>query len=263
MSIVKDKYRTLLIKNFLNANIFMYSKKFLRPQNNFLIKLEKDKKFLSEINKKLNTNNYFTKRKFNQIYELSMYRNFIYYYIRDTKPDVVLETGVLHGLTTAWILKALSDNKKGELISIDIKRSDWNKYFGNKKMGPGYEPDLQFPNYEEPGWIVPDYIKKRWKLIYGPSKNILPKIRRKIDLFIHDSDHSYENVKFEINWAIKNNPNTSLIIDNCDMNSYSFEFLAKQNKDYYKPKYDYCFINEVSDNLKYFDSAILLKKKSI
>ena len=27
-------------------------------------------------------------------------------------------------------------------------------------MGPGYEPDLQFPNYEEPGWIVPDYIKK-------------------------------------------------------------------------------------------------------
>ena len=45
----------------------------------------------------------------------------------------VLETGVFHGLTTMWILKALEDNKKGKLISIDIKRSDWNKYFKNIK----------------------------------------------------------------------------------------------------------------------------------
>ncbi len=257
---IKDKFRARLVKEYLYSNIYMYCKKFYRPNRNFLIPFEKDKKFISKINEKVNSNNFFTKRKFESIYELSIYRNFIYNYIRDAKPSLVLETGVLHGLTTSWILKALLDNKKGKLISVDIKRADWKKYFGNKKMGPGYEPDLKFPNYEASGWIVPDYLKKNWKLIYGPSKKILPKINKKVDLFIHDSDHSYSNVKYEINWALKNNPNTSIIIDNYDMNSYSFEFLSKKNKDYYNPKYNYCLINEVNEDLKYYDSAILIKK---
>jgi hypothetical protein len=245
------------VSQYLKLNIDKYCYKFNKKNNsNFLKSFEKDKFFLKELNKKVQSNNYFKKRSFKSIYELSIYRNFIYYVIRETKPKKVVETGVLHGLTTAWILKALHDNKKGNLISIDIKRSDWNKYF-KKKMGPGSQYDI-FPEGEEPGWIIPEYLKNRWKLIYGPSHKYVNKIKN-VELFIHDSDHSYENVKNEIEKILKNNKNIPTIIDNFDMNRYAFEHLAKHS-----PKNGYCnksfmFIDEVRDDLNVFESAIIIK----
>ena len=75
---------------------------------NYLEDLEKDNNFITQINQKIKSNQIFQKRVFNSIYEFSVYRNFIYSLIRNQKPSVVLETGVLHGLTSAWILKALN-----------------------------------------------------------------------------------------------------------------------------------------------------------
>lgn len=245
------------VKKFLNLNIQKLCSKFnFKYNKKILKKFENDKFFLKEINRKILTNNFFKKRKFNSIYELSIYRNFIYYLVRTIKPKKIIETGVLHGLTTAWILKALYDNKKGKLISIDIKRSDWKKYF-TKKMGPGSQYDL-FPKNEEPGWIIPEYLKKNWEIIYGPSYKYVNQFKN-VELFIHDSDHSYENVKNEIEKILNNNPNIPFIIDNFDMNRFGFEFLKKNS-----PKNGYCkkrymFIDEVTDKLKIFESALIIK----
>jgi predicted O-methyltransferase YrrM len=36
------------------------------------------------------------------------------------EPELVADTGVAHGFSTAAILQALEDNQKGRLISIDL-----------------------------------------------------------------------------------------------------------------------------------------------
>ena len=253
--------KSIKVKKVLENCIDKFNFKFKirnKSKEKFLKKLEKDQFFLKELNKKVKSNSHFKKRNFKSIYELSVYRNFIYYVVRCLKPNKVLETGVFHGLTTMWILKALEDNQKGELFSIDIKRSDWNKYFKKTKMGPGYIYDLDFPKNENPGWIIPEYLKKRWTLIYGPSHRFMDKFRN-IDLFIHDSDHSYKNEKNEIQTVTKNNKNIPFIIDNFDMNSYSFEYLNKNSpKDGYCNK-NYVIIDDVSDNLECFESSIIIK----
>ena len=168
---------------------------------------------------------------------------------------------MLHGLTTTWLLKALKDNKKGKLVLIDIKRSDWKKYFKNKKMGPGSEHDL-FPDNENPGWIIPDYLKQknRWKLLYGPSSHYLNKMKN-VNLFIHDSDHSFHNVKYETETILRNNKksNPYIVIDNCDMNSYVFQLIAKYNNKYKFEKLTYSFIDDIDDKLNSRESAAIFR----
>ncbi|WP_431889178.1 class I SAM-dependent methyltransferase [Nocardiopsis alba] len=43
-----------------------------------------------------------------------------YLLLRETRPDVVMELGALHGWSTTWILSALRDNGSGFLHTFDI-----------------------------------------------------------------------------------------------------------------------------------------------
>jgi len=93
------------------------------------------------------------------------------------KPRIVVETGVGAGFSTAFILHALEQNKRGELYSIDF-----------------------FKDKEKCGWIIPTHLKTSWRLINGLSEQVLKPLLEKlgpIDIFIHDSDHSYENMMSE------------------------------------------------------------------
>ena len=180
--------KSKLVKECLDQSF----KKIERPLCKvFLNELNYDSRFLKDINTLIRTNEIFTKRDFSDIYEFSVYRNFIYGFIRESRPNIVVETGVLHGLTSAWILKALEDNKKGRLISIDLPRRDWDKHFKGIHFGKGGDSELEIKN-EHPGWVIPKKLKKRWDLTIGPSQTYLPKVcaeQKNIDLFIHDSDH--------------------------------------------------------------------------
>ncbi|MCX6165091.1 MAG: class I SAM-dependent methyltransferase, partial [Ignavibacteriae bacterium] len=132
---------------------------------------------------------------------------FLYYLIRKKKPEIVVETGVWYGISTSVILKALNENKKGFLYSIDLPAyfedggyTDENPYLSEE------ERTSSLPPSRSPGFIVSDYLKDRWKLILGDSKIHLPILLEqlgKIDIFLHDSLHSYENMTFEFNIARK------------------------------------------------------------
>ena len=90
------------------------------------------------------------------------------------QPSVVLETGVAMGFSTAVILAAMEENGVGVLHSIDL---------------PPMQVDAQFV-----GKIVPADLRSRWRLHVGPTRTLLPRIARTVaplDLFVHDSDHSY------------------------------------------------------------------------
>jgi hypothetical protein len=51
------------------------------------------------------------------------------------------------------------------------------------------------------GELVPDKLRKRWEVDWGPSRRLLPRLLRRIDppaLFAHDSDHTYRNTRREL-----------------------------------------------------------------
>jgi predicted O-methyltransferase YrrM len=108
----------------------------------------------------------------------------LYIICRKQKPDSVIETGVASGVSSSHILCALEANQHGELYSIDLPT--WQKTTS--------------------GWMIPDYLRHRWHLTQGrSSENLEPLLKKtkEIDIFLHDSDHSYENMRgeFEIAWT--------------------------------------------------------------
>jgi hypothetical protein len=120
----------------------------------------------------------------------------LYFIVRSTKPAVVVETGVASGQSTGFILQAMKDNKKGKLYSIDLP-FQWYTY----TQGKTKELHLDsLPPGNLPGYLVPEVLKKNWKLLMGDTYKELPKLLKKlknIDIFIHDSEHTYKTMMFE------------------------------------------------------------------
>ena len=138
-----------------------------------------DKDTLQEMMKKVVDR---TKSKYPTKNHVRMWQIILYWICEISKPNIVLETGVNKGFSTALILKALADNRHGILYSIDLP-----------------PPSFAFLGFE-PGVVVPDELKDRWELLIGRSQEILPALLlgvKEIDIFIHDSEHTYENMMFE------------------------------------------------------------------
>lgn len=123
----------------------------------------------------------------------------LYCLVRSLRPTWVVETGVAQGSSSLFVLSALQANGFGELISID--KPNYNP------IGYRYEsePDRSDPVYLkkslEPGWLVPANLRARWSVLLADSRRGLPQITHEVGLFAHDSEHSYENMMFEYNWA--------------------------------------------------------------
>jgi predicted O-methyltransferase YrrM len=106
--------------------------------------------------------------------------------VRASRPETIVETGVASGVSSAYLLLALERNQKGTLHSIE-------------NGDPSY-----CPTGRAPGWIVPDRLRLRWQLHIGDAVSVLPKLFEKlgeVDMFIHDSLHTYEHMKFELELA--------------------------------------------------------------
>jgi hypothetical protein len=105
----------------------------------------------------------------------------LYILTRLLKPECIVETGVSAGVSSAYILRALEDNQKGKLYSIDL-------------------PPDNILSGKTSGWIVPQYLRNRWSLHIGDSKKLLGPLLDsvgEIDCFIHDSLHTYEHMTWE------------------------------------------------------------------
>jgi len=107
---------------------------------------------------------------------------FLYRLCKKIKPEIIVETGVAYGVSSFYILKALSENKKGKLISIDSIFRPWQ----SKEMI---------------GAVIPKDLRDRWELKIGTSKELLEKNLSSIDIFLHDSLHTYKNMSYEFGKA--------------------------------------------------------------
>jgi predicted O-methyltransferase YrrM len=154
---------------------------------------------------------------------------FLYYLLRKKKPEIIVETGVWYGISTLLILSALNKNEKGFLYSIDLPAyfetggyTDENPYLEENKRTSSLPPE------KAPGFIVPEYLKDKWKLILGDTKSQLPVLfdeLKSVDIFLHDSLHSYENMIFEFELSKKHLKKGGYILsDNIDWHSAFYDF---------------------------------------
>ncbi|MGD0329205.1 MAG: class I SAM-dependent methyltransferase [Nitrososphaeria archaeon] len=139
----------------------------------------------------------------------------LYVLIRRLDPKIVVETGVANGISSAFILKALNANANGGLYSIDLH----------------YREGVIVPLGKSLGWVIPEELRPRWTLMLGESTRILPKMLdglQSIDIFIHDSRHTYKNMinEYNIVWPYLKDGGILLSDDVIDNNAF-LEFADK------------------------------------
>jgi predicted O-methyltransferase YrrM len=97
------------------------------------------------------------------------------------EPEIVVETGVAYGVSSAYVLTALRETGRGTLHSVDL-------------------PPLRRKYKSFWGIAVSDELRGRWRLHRGTSARVLPRLFKenpKVDLFVHDSLHTHRNMRRE------------------------------------------------------------------
>jgi len=132
----------------------------------------------------------------------------IYAVVRSSRPSVVLETGVANGHSSFFILRAMRANGHGSLHSVD--------------RSPQVGSLLTRPD------------RDRWNLHILESKSLKKSFLRildtipPIDLFLHDSDHTYAWQSFELNAVMRKlAPGGILASDDCDGCNAFLDFCQK------------------------------------
>lgn len=153
----------------------------------------------------------------------------LYLVVRYLKPSTVVETGVAAGKSSAFILKALEMNDAGRLFSFDKIPTGGVAADGSK---------TSLAN-EVSAFLVDNSLRNRWILTYGDSvasiKLLAPILNEKVDIFIHDSLHTYEHTKLEYETLLDLNKRHPMVFmcDNLEMESgVFFEELKLRNLNY-------------------------------
>ena len=124
----------------------------------------------------------------------------LYALCRYVQPRVVVETGVGLGTSSLFILQALEDNGRGTLYSIDEPYAEYQS-----DAGIVIDESAYCAHNDQPGMLVPKELQYRWRLLLGRSHVLLPTLCNQLghlDLFFHDSEHTYHNMyqEYTIVW---------------------------------------------------------------
>ncbi|MCI4353676.1 MAG: class I SAM-dependent methyltransferase [Thermoplasmata archaeon] len=125
----------------------------------------------------------------------------LYNFTRIARPDVIVETGVHYGISSAYWLMALEANQKGTLYSIDLPCLT-----PEGQVNADGVRDLSYvTGVDQTGVVVKRMgLTARWKLLLGDARTLLPGLLAdlgRVGFFYHDSDHSYEHQSWEYRTA--------------------------------------------------------------
>ena len=152
--------------------------------------------------------------------------------IKEKKPKIFLEIGVFTGVTARNVCELLSLINNNDFFYYGIDLFEDYQEAISKEFIPKFLSENQ--NFSNPlkSFVynlllkeklnslssVSNFLKKfksNIKLIKGNSLEILPKIDLKIfDMIFVDGGHSYETVKYELGYILKNIKNNCLVV--CD-----------------------------------------------
>ncbi len=138
----------------------------------------------------------------------------IYTIVKVMNPTTIIETGMGSGVSTTAMLAASNDETN--VISID--------------------PGVPYGKGDkEVGFLIPINLRKKHKFVKGTSKQKMKEVLSyvdKVDIFFHDSDHTYENIMLELNevWP-KLSEESIILVDNYDWTDAPIDFSKKMNLD--------------------------------
>jgi len=187
------------------------------------LQLLKNNKFFGELNDR------FVEKRQRRV-SCSAWNELLYVLVRFAKPDIMVETGVFDGVSSAIILQALADNQKGTLISVDLP--------AHRPIGGSTDRMVEttLPDQLPPGWVIPDYLQDRFQLHQGDSRQLLPDLLKrhpKIDIFFHDSLHTFEHQHYEYTTSWPHIVSGGLLMsDDIFFNSAFHAFCVEQGKEY-------------------------------
>jgi len=152
---------------------------------------------------------------------------YLYWVVRRLKPKVIVQTGVSNGLSTAFMMLALAKNgSDGKLHAIDLPATFDQADPGWTQMGMVY--GVAIPEGQSSGWLVPDRYRDRCEVLVGDAKELLaPLVDRidGIDLFFHDSDHTYAHMMFEyLSLMRKLKPGGVILADDVSWNASLWDY---------------------------------------
>jgi len=147
---------------------------------------------------------------------------FLYALVRAARPAIVVETGVCNGLSSAYLLKAMEKNGHGALHSIDLPNAPTR---GDARI---------IADPEQTGGLVPEALRARWSLVLGDASTELPRLLGRlgaIDVFLHDSRHTYEHMLWEYRTAWPAlRPGGFLLSDDVHWSAAFADFMAETGR---------------------------------
>jgi predicted O-methyltransferase YrrM len=185
----------------------------------YLADLEASTDFLDALNASVDDVPEFEGVHFTKVDDLRLYRCLLYVLVRVTQAETFVETGTLNGFSSAFILLGMHHNGGGTLYSIDLPSLD------SRLLSQG---TAQLPEGKEPGWVIPQFLRSRHQLLLGPAQVVLPEVAGRLgelDVFLHDSDHSYPHMMFEMAFAwLHLRPGGVLVCDNVEQHDGFYDF---------------------------------------
>jgi len=198
----------------------------------FVREIERDHIFLNEIKKNLKKYTYYFPMRTDFYCNKNGASIFfgsvsLYALVRINQPKIIVETGGTPGKSSAFILRALQKNGKGRLYTVDHPPEEVDERFDIS------ECHEKRPTGVRSNWAIPQELLSWQDLSIGKAKEVLPGLLEKIgdiDFFIHDSEHSYENMVFEFRQGWKFLRNEGLLwTDDVQANSAWYDFCREVN----------------------------------
>jgi len=176
-----------------------------RDSKKLLMEIEDDTDFIGEVQSKLSKYTHYSPRAvdfmlFGQSGSVFFNEVTLYVIVRALKPKIMVETGGTPGKSTAFILRAMDRNQCGHLYTIDLPPGKVD----NTHLKPTESYHEFMPSGALSGWVVPQHLRERHTQLIGTSREHLPSLLERlghVDMFLHDSDHSYENMTWEFEVA--------------------------------------------------------------
>ena len=213
-----------------------------RDSRHFIREIEEDTGFIGEVQKKLGEfTKYFPRAidfmLFGRSGSVFFNEVTLYVIIRALKPKIVVETGGTPGKSTAFILRAMHNNQTGHLYTIDLPPDKIDK----KQLQENESYHEFLPVGAVSGWVVPDYLRDRHTQLIGSSREHLPGLLNdvgSIDIFLHDSDHSYENMYWEFETAVASLGKSGLLLSDDVLANDSFPNFCVKRKLFFRNVYN-------------------------
>jgi len=152
---------------------------------------------------------------------------FLYWLVRTLKPRTIVQTGVCNGLSSAFMVLALAKNgADGKLRAVDrppiFNPRDPTWTIKGKVYG------IVIPEGKTSGWMVPDAYQDRFEVRKGGARTLLSRLVDdvdSIDLFYHDSNHTYNHMMFEFKEAKRKlKPGGLVVADDVSWNASVWDF---------------------------------------